>query len=146
MPENKYIREIYDLDSSENPVGVEIDVYEVLEAFKVTCPARQHAIKKLLCAGLRNKGDALQDLQEAASAVGRACALEIKRKALSEHLETHASSCDLDNRGIAFPFVAQRGEADGPESTFTPAKSKGSVHRGQSSSKKSGRQSGKAAR
>ena len=146
MPENKYIREIYDLDSSENPVGVEIDVYEVLEAFKVTCPARQHAIKKLLCAGLRNKGDALQDLQEAASAVGRACALEIKRKALSEHLETHASDRNPSDRNATFAFVARRDEVDGPESTFTPAKSKSPVHRGQSSSKKSGRQSGKAAR
>ena len=140
---NKYIREIYDLDSAESPVGVEVDVYEVLEAFKVTCPARQHAIKKLLCAGLRDKGDALQDLQEAASAVGRACALEIKRKALSENLETHASTRDRDNRGIARHLSP---DDDGPESVFTPAKSKDPVHRGQSASPKSSRQSRKTAR
>lgn len=49
-----------------------IDVYSVLLSFGVTCPARQHAIKKLLCAGLRGKGDELQDLREARDAVDRA--------------------------------------------------------------------------
>jgi hypothetical protein len=57
-------------------VGGKIDVYAVLVAFDVRCPARQHAIKKLLCAGLRGKGDELQDLQEAIDAVRRA--IEIK--------------------------------------------------------------------
>ena len=49
-----------------------VDVYAVLVAFGVRCPARQHAIKKLLCAGLRGKGDELQDLHEAGDAVDRA--------------------------------------------------------------------------
>ncbi len=56
-----------------------VDVYSVLEAFGVTCPARQHAIKKLLCAGLRGKGNAIQDLREALIAVQRAVALEEAR-------------------------------------------------------------------
>ena len=56
------------------------DVYDVLEAFNVTCPARQHAIKKLLCAGLRGKGDATQDLKEARDAVIRAMQLQDLRK------------------------------------------------------------------
>lgn len=42
------------------------DVYDVLSAFNVTCPMRQHAIKKLLAAGQRSGGKSeLQDLQEA---------------------------------------------------------------------------------
>jgi hypothetical protein len=49
-----------------------VDVYSVLVTFNVTCPARQHAVKKLLCAGLRGKGDELQDLREARDAVDRA--------------------------------------------------------------------------
>jgi hypothetical protein len=57
-------------------VGGKIDVYAVLVAFGVSCPARQHAIKKLLCAGLRGKGDELQDLRESVDAVRRA--IEIK--------------------------------------------------------------------
>lgn len=61
----KYLRELAcDIDGK-------IDVYAVLEMFQVTCPARQHAIKKLLCAGLRNKGSELADLREARDAVDR---------------------------------------------------------------------------
>ncbi len=53
-----------------------VDVYAVLKAFDVTCPARAHAIKKLLCAGLRDKGDTLQDLREAGDAISRAIEIE----------------------------------------------------------------------
>lgn len=67
---NKYIRKI------KGAVGDDtIDVYSVLATFDVTCPATQHAIKKLLCAGLRGKGDKLQDLTEALDAVARAVSL-----------------------------------------------------------------------
>lgn len=51
---------------------VQADVYDVLVAFGVTCPARQHAIKKLLCAGQRGSKTETQDLQEAADSVDRA--------------------------------------------------------------------------
>lgn len=70
---NKYNRTIYDVETDGS---VTVDVYAVLEAFKVTCPARQHAIKKLLCAGLRGKGDSVQDLTEAGEAIARAVRLE----------------------------------------------------------------------
>lgn len=63
---NKYRRKIYGV------VDGLIDVYSVLVAFAVTCPARQHAIKKLLCAGLRGKASELQDLEEARDALDRA--------------------------------------------------------------------------
>lgn len=81
-PNNKYQRTVIDISDHKNVVIA--DVYSVLKAFRVTCPARQHAIKKLLCAGLRGKGDTLQDLQEAAMAVDRAIELQFqddKRKA-----------------------------------------------------------------
>ena len=71
---SKYLRHV--ILTNEN----EIDVYAVLDAFKVTCPARQHAIKKLLCSGLRNKGSVIQDLTEAKDAVERAIQMEIRRK------------------------------------------------------------------
>lgn len=60
-------------------VNGRIDVYAVLDAFAVTCPARQHAIKKLLCSGIRGKGNAIQDLTEARDAVDRAIQMEIDR-------------------------------------------------------------------
>ena len=70
---NKYHRAIRGLTPN---TGVTVDVYAVLVAFDVRCPARQHAIKKLLCAGLRGKGNAVQDLTEARDALDRAIAME----------------------------------------------------------------------
>ena len=70
---NKYHRIIRGLAPNTE---VTVDVYAVLVAFDVRCPARQHAIKKLLCAGLRGKGGAVQDLTEARDALDRAIAIE----------------------------------------------------------------------
>lgn len=72
---SKYIRHVYQWDEAGKPHPVPIDVYDVLVAFGVTCPARQHAIKKLLCAGLRGNGDVRQDLLEAVRATERAVEL-----------------------------------------------------------------------
>jgi hypothetical protein len=47
---NKYHRTIY-----PNAAG-QIDVYDVLIAFEVTCPARQHAIKKTVVCGATRQG------------------------------------------------------------------------------------------
>jgi hypothetical protein len=74
---NKYHRTINGISGG----SAVVDVYCVLEAFNVTCPARQHALKKLLCAGLRGKGDSIQDLTEARESVDRAIVLEKQRKA-----------------------------------------------------------------
>lgn len=71
---SKYLREMKCL------VEGRADVYAVLEAFNVTCPARQHAIKKLLCSGIRGKGDTIQDLQEARDAIDRAVQMEKSRQ------------------------------------------------------------------
>lgn len=49
-----------------------IDIYDVLNAYKVTCPATQHAIKKLLQPGERGHKDKLTDLREALASVERA--------------------------------------------------------------------------
>ena len=49
-----------------------IDVYDVLKAWSVTCPATQHAIKKLLQPGERGHKDKLTDLREALASVERA--------------------------------------------------------------------------
>jgi hypothetical protein len=56
-----------------------VDVYDVLNAYAVTCPALQHAIKKLLMPGLRGGKDTLQDLREAREALDRAIELEQER-------------------------------------------------------------------
>ena len=51
------------------------DVYRVLRAFRVTCPAVQHAVKKLLMPGQRGSKDQLQDLEEALFSVSEAIAM-----------------------------------------------------------------------
>lgn len=53
-----------------------VDVYDVLKAFDVHCPAIQHAVKKLLMPGLRGDKSVLQDLKEALSSIERAIELE----------------------------------------------------------------------
>lgn len=74
----KYIRTIHPVVKSEgvNPITIHrpipVDVYCVLNAFPTNCPATDHAIKKLLCAGERGKGNRLDDLNGAMSALNRA--------------------------------------------------------------------------
>jgi len=55
------------------------DVYAVLVAFGVACPARQHAIKKLLMPGQRGSKGEVQDLDEAITSVARAVELAYAR-------------------------------------------------------------------
>jgi hypothetical protein len=72
---NKYQRTIYGSLADGKRQSVIIDVYDVLVAFDVSCPATSHAIKKLLCAGSRGHKDETQDLEEAGQAIRRAIEL-----------------------------------------------------------------------
>lgn len=51
---------------------VMIDVYRVLDLFGVTDQAIGHAVKKLLCAGVRGGKDREQDYREAVASINRA--------------------------------------------------------------------------
>lgn len=82
--QNKYLRTIREVGNNDTEISVLADVYEILEGFNVTCPARQHAAKKVLCSGIRGKGDATQDLIEARDALNRAIELETRRVLLNE--------------------------------------------------------------
>jgi len=64
---NKYQRQV---------PSTTIDIYDVLNAYRVTCPATQHAIKKLLQPGERGHKDKLTDLREALASVERAIQME----------------------------------------------------------------------
>tara|TARA_R110002012_G_scaffold305624_1_gene509827 strand:+ start:309 stop:551 length:243 start_codon:yes stop_codon:yes gene_type:complete len=55
---NKYVRSLTSLCG----VNVSVDVYRVLDAFKVTNPQLQHLAKKALCVGVRGHKDERQDL------------------------------------------------------------------------------------
>lgn len=55
---------------------IDVDVYCVIKAFKITCSAQAHALKKVLCAGERGKGSRIADLKGAIAALNRAIELE----------------------------------------------------------------------
>lgn len=73
---SKYHRTITQtLPGDTHGLAVVVDVYDVLQSFGVNCPALQHAVKKLLCAGLRGAKSAEQDIEEAANSCRRAIEL-----------------------------------------------------------------------
>ena len=52
--------------------GKTLDVYDVLDAFRVENPAIQHALKKMLCTGSRGHKNYQEDIQEAIDSLERA--------------------------------------------------------------------------
>jgi hypothetical protein len=73
---SKYHRTIRQtLPGDTHGLCLTVDVYDVCRAFGVTCSATQHAIKKLLCPGLRGAKTAEQDISEAANSCRRAIEL-----------------------------------------------------------------------
>lgn len=69
---NKYQRVIRGVDDCSFVLS---DVYDVLKAFDVRCPALQHLIKKALCTGLRGHKTREQDLQDIIDSANRALEL-----------------------------------------------------------------------
>lgn len=67
-PKSKYHKEI--------KPGVWVDVYDVLAAFQVKCPAMAHAIKKCLMPGLRGSKGVTQDKAEAIASINRSIELQ----------------------------------------------------------------------
>jgi len=65
---SKYEKEFISMDGR----AFYADVYRVLQAFGVTCPAVQHAVKKLLMPGQRGDKSEVQDLEEARTSVAQA--------------------------------------------------------------------------
>jgi len=57
-----------------------LDVYDVLDAFEVKCPALQHLAKKALNAGSRGHKDTLTDIDDIIASALRAKELEIQRQ------------------------------------------------------------------
>lgn len=48
-----------------------LDVYRLLDLFKVTCPVAQHIVKKALAAGQRGHKDTRRDWQDIADSAAR---------------------------------------------------------------------------
>jgi hypothetical protein len=75
----KYLRRIRPADGAGGPINV--DVYCVIEAYEIHCPALQHALKKILACGQRGKGDKVDDIHGVFDAMWRALELEKQRRA-----------------------------------------------------------------
>ena len=131
MTENKYVRTIHNLENVDIDNSVQADVYEVLEAFSVVCPARQHAAKKVLCAGIRGKGDATQDLIEARDALNRAIELEIRRVKIEQRKSDLAGLCIPADVRSDIPVAETRTEAYGLAAVVTAASTPSAVRGGQ---------------
>lgn len=93
---SKYLREL------KGVVNDRVDVYAVLVMFDVKCPARQHAIKKLLCSGIRGKGDVTQDLKEARDAIDRAIQLAEEKPSSPTAVVVSADSPFIEQARAAF--------------------------------------------
>ena len=66
----KYLKKI--VSAEDHHSFVMVDIYAVTDAFDVKCDRIAHAIKKLLMAGKRGKGDKSADLVGAIAAINRA--------------------------------------------------------------------------
>jgi hypothetical protein len=75
---------MYSADGKGGPINV--DIYCVIEAFKITCPAMQHALKKILACGQRGKGNRVDDIHGVFDAMWRA--LELQRQREKEEVKT----------------------------------------------------------
>lgn len=112
---SKYLKRIVSplQDHKGNRIGVNVDVYAVLEAFGVTCPAIAHCVKKLLMPGQRGKGDKMADLKGAMAALNRAIELEEDRTG-----KVKVDPVDLKvgepNRTCTDPLSEILGPVDGP--------------------------------
>ena len=92
--------------------GVSVDVYDVLKAFNVTCPATAHAIKKLLAPGQRGTKSLVTDLEEAAASINRAIQLNAPKSGEPPEIPAFLRKQDpqLDRRGPHHPGTIDTGQ------------------------------------
>ncbi len=101
-----------------------IDFYCIAEAFDIRCAATQHAVKKLIAAGLRGKGDKIQDLKEARDAITEAIFMEEWRQSQQKpEKPTKCSTCyhhkrcdtELESKGILCQYYIENRRVRGAE-------------------------------
>jgi hypothetical protein len=103
---SKYTRQITQtLADEDQGFTIDVDVYDVLRAFNVTDPAIQHAIKKLLCTGIRGHKDSKQDLEETIQSIERALdVVRVEEKLAAFADESQPVTSDNPQQSPACPF------------------------------------------
>ena len=76
---NKYLRTIYGVDKEGNAGSLQVDVYDILDAYPTKNPALDHLIKKALCPGQRGHKDLLTDLDDIIKSAQRAKAIIVNK-------------------------------------------------------------------
>lgn len=76
---NKYLRTIYGVDKEGNAGSLQVDVYDILDAYPTKNPALDHLIKKALCPGQRGHKDLLTDLEDIIKSAQRAKAMIVNK-------------------------------------------------------------------
>lgn len=87
---NKYLRTIYGVDKEGNAGSLQVDVYDILDAYPTKNPALDHLIKKALCPGQRGHKDLLTDLDDIIKSAQRAKQMVVNKMACA------AEEGDLD--------------------------------------------------
>lgn len=114
---SKYDKEIIGLDGTKTTV----DVYRVIAAFGVTDPALQHAVKKVLCSGVRTRHkDYTTDINEAIVSLQKAVEFHEQRVAhVQDIMEKYSSKSDEITKSILYPDKEARFQMnDGSYFTF----------------------------
>ena len=78
---NKYLRTIYGVDKEGNAGSLQVDVYDILDAYPTKNPALDHLVKKALCPGQRGHKDLLTDLDDIIKSAQRAKAMLVNKMA-----------------------------------------------------------------
>lgn len=98
---NKYLRTIYGVDKEGNAGSLQVDVYDILDAYPTKNPALDHLIKKALCPGQRGHKDLLTDLDDIIKSAQRAKAMIVNKMAC-------ATEVTLSTEGDAHPLCEAR--------------------------------------
>ena len=105
---NKYRRTIYGVDKEGNAGSLQVDVYDILDAYPTKNPALDHLIKKALCPGQRGHKDLLTDLDDIIKSAQRAKAMIVNKMACTaDELEEDALLKGTPARGYKTTFMAR---------------------------------------
>ena len=82
-----------------------LDVYRVISIFGVTDPCIQHALKKLLCSGVRGHKDQSKDIQDVIDTLKRWKQMRCEDDKVESNLPAKVSEADADNTSPLKPWV-----------------------------------------
>lgn len=105
---NKYLRTIYGVDKEGNAGSLQVDVYDILDAYPTRNPALDHLVKKALCPGQRGHKDLLTDLDDIIKSAQRAKQMAMNKMSCMAEVTLHASPEDVRDVKATLERIAAR--------------------------------------